>query len=550
MAPPSSFKDMLRGNLAAVGLSLVIAVAACGFAVQTRLWDRDEARYARATVEMFESGNYLVPSFNGAPRLHKPPMIYWLMSLPVRFSGPAEWAFRFFSCIALGGTCWLTYGIGRRLLSARAGLWSMGVLASSVMMIFVGTAATTDSVLVFLSTAQMALFLRILLEGCRIRDVLMLGFAMAGGMLVKGPAGLVPAAIMAGIMALDVRARRSIIGVGCALAIGVACFLAWAIPANRATGGAFFTVGIGFHVVERALRPLEGHGGGVLAFLFYYPVTVLVGFLPWSGLLPAGISALRAGRMGGDVFRRTVVCWIGIPMVLMACAQTKLPHYIAPIMPALALLAGALIAHGHESGLEMRGARWRRAGMWAALALALAAGLTLLIAPRWLGVPGLALPSGIAGAVVLLGSAALVRFRDSQIDRLALGTMACMGLFIVPVAFGILPALDAIRFGPPLGMAVRALAKEGVSVASIGQQEPSVYFYAGRRIEALESAAAVKRWVTDHPGGLLITTREMKDIGERVAGPLPADVISSQRGFNYVNGKWVEGLILRVRSAQ
>lgn len=134
MVPPSSFEDMLReddaevrprdphgggsrgteggfvsrGDLAAVGLSVLIAVAACGFAAQTRLWDRDETRYARATVEMIESGNYLVPTFNGAPRLHKPPMIYWLMSLPVRFSGPAEWAFRFFSCIALGGTCWLT----------------------------------------------------------------------------------------------------------------------------------------------------------------------------------------------------------------------------------------------------------------------------------------------------------------------------------------------------------------------------------------------------------------------------------------------------------
>ncbi|HEW78800.1 MAG TPA: glycosyltransferase family 39 protein, partial [Phycisphaerales bacterium] len=95
----------------------LIALAIMGkylfMSTRSTLWDRDEPRFARATVEMIESGNYLVPSFNGKMWPDKPIFFYWLMSLPVRLLGPTELACRFFGAVGTALTCLLTFFIGR-----------------------------------------------------------------------------------------------------------------------------------------------------------------------------------------------------------------------------------------------------------------------------------------------------------------------------------------------------------------------------------------------------------------------------------------------------
>lgn len=82
-----------NGCTAAYVLALVVMCAYLFMASRSTLWDRDEPRFARATVEMIESGNYLIPSFNGEMWLDKPVFTYWAMSLPVRLLGPTEFAF-------------------------------------------------------------------------------------------------------------------------------------------------------------------------------------------------------------------------------------------------------------------------------------------------------------------------------------------------------------------------------------------------------------------------------------------------------------------------
>src|SRR5436190_10799504 len=76
---------------------------------QSTIWDRDEARFCRATDEMIWSKNYLVPTFEGELRPDKPILIYWLMSVPVRMFGPAEWAYRLCAVLATVASCVLTY---------------------------------------------------------------------------------------------------------------------------------------------------------------------------------------------------------------------------------------------------------------------------------------------------------------------------------------------------------------------------------------------------------------------------------------------------------
>ena len=103
-----------------VAILIVLAVMSIYLFMATRatLWDRDEPRFARATVEMIESGNYLVPTFNNDLWPDKPVMFYWLMSLPIRLFGPTEFACRFFAAVGTALTCLLTIFVGQRLFGA------------------------------------------------------------------------------------------------------------------------------------------------------------------------------------------------------------------------------------------------------------------------------------------------------------------------------------------------------------------------------------------------------------------------------------------------
>lgn len=269
------------------------------------LWDRDEPRYAQATVEMLRSGDYLVPTFNAALRPDKPILIYWLMSLPVRLFGHTELAFRGVAIAASFLAGLFTFLIGRRLFDARTAFLGVCFLLTTPLMMISGTAATTDAVL--LACIMGAMLALLDLSGGRAtwRQGVGLWLALGLALLVKGPVGLaIPLLTM---LVLGIRSRgRGTAGAnrrvwvieGLAVILGVALFLAWALPANEATGGEFLRQGLGRHVLKRSVQPLESHGGSYLLFLFYYLPVMLLTFLPWTLFLPGGLVALRRGRVG------------------------------------------------------------------------------------------------------------------------------------------------------------------------------------------------------------------------------------------------------------
>jgi 4-amino-4-deoxy-L-arabinose transferase-like glycosyltransferase len=122
------------------------------------LWDRDEPRYARVTAEMVESGNYLVPTFNGKAWFDKPVLLYWLMSVPVRLLGPSEIACRFAGVMGTAVTLLLTFFIGKKLFGAKAGLWAEAVLGTTLLMLFVGSSALVDGIALPFIVGAMAIF--------------------------------------------------------------------------------------------------------------------------------------------------------------------------------------------------------------------------------------------------------------------------------------------------------------------------------------------------------------------------------------------------------
>lgn len=312
------------------------------------LIDRDEPRFAEASREMRQSGDFIIPRVNGEYRFDKPPLIYWCQVASSMVFGESDFSVRFPSAIFAAATVALTAAWASRLYGASAGFWSGLVLGTCLQLFIHGRAAVADMPMIFFFTvATWAAWERS--QGQRSFSLwLCFYFALGAGFLAKGPVAFLP--IMAPLL-FHLWARtpipfrlHSAIGGGLLVLIMIGF---WGIPALILTRGEFFQVGIGKHVLMRSVAPLQSHGAsgtvGYLLLLPFYLVSLLFSLFPWSLFLPTAIQRLRLGL---DAFERYALCGIGIIFVVFSLLQTKLPHYTLPAFPLIAILVGRTI---HES---------------------------------------------------------------------------------------------------------------------------------------------------------------------------------------------------------
>jgi 4-amino-4-deoxy-L-arabinose transferase-like glycosyltransferase len=541
--------DARAGWKVATVIALLLMSKYLFIASRTTLWDRDEPQFARAAVEMVESGNYLFPTFNGQMWPDKPILLYWLMSVPIRLIGPTEFACRFWAAAGTALTCLLTFFIGQRLLGTKAGLWAMVILGLTLMMLGVGMVAITDTALLPFMVGALALFVHPISSGTHISRVILLGIALGAGMLAKGPIGVLPIPVIIAIVWLNRKAKRGLVRslwqLGAALTIGVLIFLAWAIPANSATKGEFLRIFIGRDILTRAIKPMEHHGGNFLLYLPYYLPVIIVGFFPWTLHLPGAFSAVLGGRLGGQYFRAMVIGWIVPIFTIMTLAITKLPHYILFIWPALALSVAGTIVAARQNKLSARDRIWLRHGIWFFGPLAAAMALGLMIGPWFLPIPALRWP-GLASGMVLSAMTiiAIYQQRADRPEASAVVLAVGMLVFEIPFVFGVLPALEQVKISPAIAQVVKAKTATDTPVATYKYGEPSLNFYIGRQIEPLRGEEAVVSWTQQAKPGVLIIPKELLASIQQSYGTLPLEQIASKKGFNYSKGKILEVLAL------
>ncbi len=528
-------------------LSFLTLAAYFLVAASSTLWDRDEPRFARATVEMLRSGQYLYPTFNGTLRPDKPILVYWLMSLPIRWFGQTELACRFFAPLATLGTGLLTALLGRRLIGSwLAGAAAMGLLISSPLMVVSGTAATTDAVLLFFVAAAVTAFAMTCSDGWRPSHAFLLALSLAGALLTKGPVGLIPLLIMGAVLALaralPQRKTGFLIGTTLALIAALALFLAWAVPANLATEGRFFNLGIGRHVVARSLRPMEGHGGRFWTSLPYYVPVVWLAFFPWTLYLPAAWSALAGHRLGRPGLTPFLCGWMLAPLALMTLVATKLPHYVLPAWPALALAVAALLEAHRQGDLSARDLIWMRRGLWLFVPAGLLVATALLIGSWLAPIPGARVAGTGIGLLVL--AMTLTVWHEHRRSRWFAGAATLftgMLLLQIAVSMHLLPALEPFKISPRLARAVRAKTPASVPVSTRSYGEPSLNFYLDRGpLEVLPSDEAVAAWARRPGRGVLIIPTGLLRHLERHFGSFGLEPITSVYGFNYSRGEWIE----------
>jgi 4-amino-4-deoxy-L-arabinose transferase-like glycosyltransferase len=365
------------------------------------LVDRDEPRFAEASREMIERGNYVVPYFNNQLRLDKPPLTSWAQIASHHMFGENDFAARFPSAIAAALTAILIFAWGRRIGGETLGCWAAIIFTLSLQTFVHAKAAVADMWLVLFVTLASWAGYELLQRPTSNQGAaassppwaiwkspfLVFYLSLALGFLAKGPIAWTPVLTIA-VVIIYTR-EWQLIG-RFKFVAGILLMLAlvalWGIPALIQTQGEFFRVGIGRHVVGRSFMTLEGHGANSLGMyvllLPFYFVTVFISFFPWSIKLPWLIRKLwRKEKTGvsdaadnGLLIDTYLLSGIAIIFVIFTLVTTKLPHYTLPAFPLLALL---LARHWHQgAAVESRRSLFATiaiatACVWITIALAL-----------------------------------------------------------------------------------------------------------------------------------------------------------------------------------
>lgn len=309
------------------------------------VFDLDEGFYAAAAGEMLRRGEWVTPLYNGQPWFEKPILLYWLAIPSIAVFGENIGP-RLPSVLCSLGTLALVFWSARRWLGNDAARTSVLVLGSSLLAVGIGRMMLADPPLILFLSAALLLFWASLVDPAR-RTAWRTGAAACLGLavLAKGPvAGLLFLAIIAATFWREPALRPDFRGGWPAGALVFAAIVSsWYVPAYLANGSVFVEKFLIEQNVGRFTGGDAAHTiGGPLNWVFYVLI-LLVGMLPWSLWVPVSWPR-RTATGDGEAFRRYLGTWALVVFVFFSLSGAKLPHYVAPAIPPLAILVGARLA--------------------------------------------------------------------------------------------------------------------------------------------------------------------------------------------------------------
>ena len=313
------------------------------------LFDVDEAVYAESAREMIETGDWITPQYNFTNFYEKPVLFYWLITAAYKIFGVTEFAARFWSAlfgVALILMCWF---ILHRLGYSRWGAISALILATSLEIIVLSHAAITDMTLTFFITASIFCFFLGCTEVGSLKRWWYWGFYINAALAVitKGPVGIVipvlviiPFLLLSGRLIETVKGMRIFSGGAIFLIIS----LPWYITEIWINGWEYIDAFFIKHNFTRYTVVVSGHGEPV----YYFIPVILLLFFPWSVFLPYALYKYFPRTMPKGHLQRKEsmllfsLVWFLVVFAFFSLSKTKLPGYIAPLSPAIAILVGSI----------------------------------------------------------------------------------------------------------------------------------------------------------------------------------------------------------------
>lgn len=527
----------------------------------TSLWDRDEPRYAQASRQMLESGDWVVPKLLDELRLKKPVFIYWCQATAMKYFNVSAGAARLPSVIATVLTIILIASAVGAAHDSRTAIWTIFVYGTTVLVIAAAKMAITDAVLTFFILAAQLCVFRIYNGRGGWFTTIALGASIGLAGLTKGPVviGVIIATIMALMVlrwierwfplggAVEPPVRRQLhplrIILKLLLVIGIAAAIVfpwWHAVEQRYPGAIWDS--IKQEVFVRAAKPQEGHKGPP----GYYLLLVLVTFFPWSILLPGALR--EAWRLRGDKTIRFALAAVIGPWIMFELVATKLPHYILPTYAPLAyLVARVLIRSADGDSPEFHQPAWPNvAAIWAVVVAII--GIAPWAAAYFLH--PLPWQTYVAFAVMSVWAIFYGVKVHAEFDRRYPAAAAMwMGLGMLGNVFllytGVFPVSQYMRVGERVAALVPHNLAPG-DAKMIDFKEMSVAFYSGGAIrEERDDEYLVKTPPENWPSVVVLSDAIWKrtpDAIKEKLEPLGAPVV----GWNYAGADADENRIVKV----
>jgi 4-amino-4-deoxy-L-arabinose transferase-like glycosyltransferase len=550
---------------------LVTAMAVTSFFAalgSIRLWDEDEPRNAVIGREMHDRGDWVVPTYNDTISLDKPILLYWCMLLTYPFLGVTELAARFPSAMAGAGTIVLTFHLGRFLFDSRTGLLASCLTCSALMFAVLARAATPDSLLIFCIMTSMLSFVAgvasrrgghfngnldhhrsqltpIHEHGLPVLACAGMYVGIGLAVLAKGPIGVVmPLGIIGsyllffdGVDAAPVNsgwlrrvarffAPRRVIRVVRTLRLGwgvplvALVALPWYILVALRTNGEWVVGFLGTHNFGRFMHPMEHHHG----LPIYYIVAIMAGFFPGSVFLPVSLWS-TIGKLRDNGSHRSaaafLLCWISCFVGFFTLAATKLPNYVVPCYPALAIACGSWLSGIVRQQVARDRLLWIGYGSLVAAGVAISTALAIL-AKRLLNLDSdLAFP----GLVATVGGVACLTllYRRRIGLSVAVFTVTCLAFTFSATTYTAWRA-NAAQEGPLLADRIHSLVETPSNVAprvtTYGYLPPSIVYYLGHHVGRLTDPAQFSAFFDQNGDALLLFRSAYDEFRDR----LPPDV--------------------------
>lgn len=530
----------------AVALLLLVSLLAFlpGF-FQIPPVDRDEARFAQATKQMLESHEYIDIRFQDEVRYKKPVGIYWMQvaavktgqALGVRDAQTTIWLYRMPSLIGAIGAVLVTYWAALAFVARRTALLAALMMASSILLGVEARLAKTDAMLLFMSVAAMGALARIYLAA-RHEPPRAVGWSMpavmwtaiAGGILIKGPLVLMFVALTMltlGIADRSVRWMREIRPL-----TGILWMLLlvapWFIAIVMKSGDDFFMKSVGDDMLSKVTSGQEAHGAPPGYYLLLFWITF------WPGSVLAGLAAPTIWKARREPGARFLLAWVIPSWIVFEAVMTKLPHYVLPLYPAIAILIAGIV---EKNGLWRN--KWIEHGTigWFLLPTTIAVAVPIIFFTMSKDLGLVAWP--FAAAAVIFGLFAWWLYDVDGAERALLrgvGSSIFIAFTVYAVTFPMLPSLFPSEL---VAREVRAKACAGPQLASTyNYQEPSLVFLLGTETKFTDGPGAAEFLHGGPCRFALIDARSERAFVQR-ANALNVRFTLGNRidGFNVSNGK-------------
>jgi 4-amino-4-deoxy-L-arabinose transferase-like glycosyltransferase len=468
------------------------------------LAEPDEARYAEVAREMFVSGNWLTPKLDGFNFFDKPALQYWATSICYHLFGVHEWTARLWVALTAMATIAVTGWAGKRLYGTATG-WLAAIVLGSTLLFFAGGHLNSMAmgVAAFMSIAVCVFLVANFDPQAAPHRVglNLVGWAsLALAVLSKGLIGLVfPTLALLAFMLWerDWRIwRRMTMGWGLALAAVIAAPWFIAISLRHPD---FFNY---FFIQQQFTRFLVNEYDRYQPWWFFLAVT-LAGLFPWVAFLPLSRRGWRE-LVAGSAAERFLLCWIAVILVFFSVSHSKLPLYILPIFPALALLIARRV-----SALTRGALAWRLLGISVLALAAVVATLTLHPSTRHLSRHTELHPALLwlaAGLGLLAVVAVLCAFMLKRRWRpvVAMSVLGACSLLVWQVLFAGNATLAASLSAKPVAELMRPHLRTDTEVFTVHAYQRGLSFYLQRLVTVVdEQPDDIRPGIASRPTGVI-----------------------------------------------